>query len=598
MKPGSCAAVGGRQNPSVRFRSLPLRSESLALLGTILLLAGCARDSALPEVPARPDLSAFPAGLTRAVDAAEAALRASPSDRALWLQLGRLHHANGFTAPARGCYLAAANDPALAARACYYLAQLAQTDGDPAGQRHWLEETLRHDPAYAPAHRLLAATALKSGDTATASAEFEAALKLVPDDAVALLGLARLRLQEGNTAAAATMLENLIAKHPRSSAGPALLAQVVAKQGDEARAAVLRDQARLRKDPPPSDPWMDEMMALSYDVQRVGMRFEDFVKSGMTDEASRMLRQLESIDPDNWIVCEMRALAAQQQGRGADAVREYERALASGGNAAKIYPALVVSLLAEKRYADAEKTARAALQAIGDTAELLVALAEARRLQGDASEARTLLQRALIVAPEDVPANFALARLAWEAGHRDAAVPYLETIRAASASEVSSRALLGQYHLEGNNPAAALAALTEAYASEPANTAVGDMLALAHLRTGNRIAQAGRLADALPHYAAARAVRPAMAEVHANEVQVLMQQRDFPAAEAAMLRLVALRPDNAAVFVSLGDIQNSAGRPAAARESWQRARELAGDEGDPKLLAALRERLRNDDATP
>jgi tetratricopeptide (TPR) repeat protein len=152
------------------------------------------------------------------------------------------------------------------------------------------------------------------------------------------------------------------------------------------------------------------------------------------------------------------------------------------------------------------------------------------------------------------------------------------------------RALLGQYYLERNQPQLAEGPLKEAVATEPGDVPLRELLALTHLRLGNQAAGDGRFPEALRHYDAAVAEKPDLAEAHANKVQVCIHQRDFAGAEAAMMRLVALRPENAAVHASLGDIQLSAGKVTVARASWRRAIGLLGDPSNP-LHAALEARL-------
>ena len=152
------------------------------------------------------------------------------------------------------------------------------------------------------------------------------------------------------------------------------------------------------------------------------------------------------------------------------------------------------------------------------------------------------------------------------------------------------RVLLAQYHLERNEPQAAEPPLREAIQLDPDNPEANDLLAMTHLRIGNQEARVGRMREALQNYDLAIAARPALAEAYANKIQVCLQLQDYALAEEAMLRLAALRPANAAIYVSLGDIQNSAGKGAAARASWRRAMELLGDKDD-ELRQALLARL-------
>ncbi|HEX9786126.1 MAG TPA: tetratricopeptide repeat protein [Opitutaceae bacterium] len=561
--------------------------------GTVAGWAGCSRSEPDAGSPPRPELSRAPGALTIAIKQAEAAIKEKPGDAGARLKLGQLYQANGFPAEAGLCFRYLTPDETVGARACYYLVREMELRGDLAGESHWLEETLRRDPGYLPARLLLAEARFKSGNPEEAVLEYEEALKGDPENAEALVGLARERLRVGDDAGAVEILEKLTGYHPTFSTGFALLAQVADRTGDAARAASVRVKARICKDPPRSDLWIDELMQYCFDVQQLAMRFEDYVKAGREKEGLLYLQQLEAVDDEHPLVCQMRALAAAQKGLFAEAVHEYERALVAGGDPARIYPALVVSLAGAKRYADAISRGRTGLQIAPHTPALFVALADVHLAQDDRSEAERLLNLAIAEAPENVEANRALSRLYWERGDREKAAACLRIIQHASPSDVPSRALLGQYYLENEDPAKAVVPLAEAYAFEPDNESLADMLALARMRCGNREAQAGRLTEAVSSYDAALAVRPELAEAWANKVQILMHLGQLGPAEEAMRHLVALRPENPTTYISLGDIQRSAGKSAAARESWLKAAQLIGQGGGEELRAAISARLQS-----
>ncbi|HEX2100165.1 MAG TPA: tetratricopeptide repeat protein, partial [Candidatus Synoicihabitans sp.] len=324
-----------------------------------------------------------------------------------------------------------------------------------------------------------------------------------------------------------------------------------------ARAEVLRSRAQVRKDPPISDPWLDEIMERCFDEQQLALRFEDFAKSGLQDQALATLRRLEIIAPDHRLVHQMRGLAAAQQGRDDEALREYETALAHGAR----------------------------------NPELLMAVAFARLKQGDATTACQRLEEALQLAPEHPAANATLARVHWEAGRRSAAVPYLETVRRVVPDDLVVRAMLGEYRLEESRPAEAVAALTEAHALDPENEAVGELLALAHVRVGNSLAREREFDAALAAYDRAIAVRAGSLEAHANKVQILVRLQRSDEAVHALEAWLASQPAEPAAWLMLGDVQRASGQSEQSLESWSRAQQLLASRPDSRVEQALRERL-------
>ena len=568
------------------LRGLLVLSVGLAALGS-----GCSRTATKPALPGRPDLSAFPPALASAVTEAEAAVRGTPAGTVAWLQLGRLYHANGFFPEARQCFGAALAEPGPAAMANYYLADAARAASDLGEEVRCLRETLRLDSTYVPARLRLAEALYKSGEPEAAIEAFQAVLERDPGNARARLGLARERISRGDSAGATEILEKLATDHPEFCSTYALLAQLLEKRGETGRIALFRDKARARKDPPPPDPWMAELMRSCFDVLRLSIAFEDDVKAGNEADALTDLRRLETVAPNHWLVCRIRGLALAQQGRLADAVQEYERAAAAGGDATKLYPVWVATLVALNRLPEAEEKARAGLRLVPRTPELLVALGELRWKQHDQTEALRVLTDALAIDPQSVRANRVLSQIAWENGDRDKAVTYLKVIEQSALSDIPTRALLGQYHLEKGEPAEAIAPLAAAAAIDPKNAAVAEMLALAHLRNGNRLARDGAVTEALDSYDAAIAVQPALAEAYANKAQVLLRTHESARAEPAIRSLLALQPDNPAAYLLLGDVQAAGGDAIEARQSWRKAAELLGPGGEPRLRAALDARL-------
>lgn len=572
-----------------RCRWQPLRA--LLLCGLFFTATGCDPKASAPTLPTRPDLRSFPVSLASAVTEAEAQVGVSAEGARARLQLGQIYQANGFPVEARHCYLPLVADSEEGAKACYYLGILALAADDLEEGRKWLAESLRLAPGHVPAQLRLADACYKSGLVDEAAALHAAVLRQESDNIYAHLATARERLRLGDVAGATRLLRDLTTAHPEFGAGCALFAQVLDRAGDRTGAAAMRERALTRKDPPAPDPWSDEMMKQCYDVQRLAMLFEDYAKAGRVDESLNWLQRLEAVDPNHWLVCQIRAFAFSAKGRLGDAVREYERALAAGGDARRLYPALVGTLTEMQRYAEAEAKAQAGMVAAPGTPALLVAVAQLRRAQGNSVEAERLLSEALAIEPRSASANRSLALIWWDRGEKQKALPLLRVVRETAPSDFVTRGMVGEYLLEQENPAEAVGLLQEAMALAPGNDGIADLLALALLRTGNLSARSGNFAEAVAAYDRAIVVRPGHREALTNKARLCLRLGQFAQAEDALQRLSVQQPDSPSVLMALGDAQHAGDHDERARASWTRALQLAQGAENHNLRNALSTRL-------
>lgn len=517
------------------FSRVPVARLTLAW---VALAAGCSKS---PELPRRPDLTGRPPALAVAIAEAERTAGNSPAAR---LDLGRVYHANGFVDAAQACYHPLTSHPNLGAQTLYYLADLALNAGDASRAATILQDVIAKVPDYLPAQVRLAELHYKNGDTARATALYDAVLQRDPAHAEALLAQARERLRVGDAPGATARLERLLAHHPAHSAASAILAQLAEQRGEEHRAAVLRHRARARKDPPRADPWLDQVALQSCDAPQVAMRLEDTIKAGRIDDAMTWLKRLEALEPNHPLVCEVRGLSLMQQGRPADAAREYERALASGVDPARMYPALVTALVAQQRFDEAEAKARAGLTASPRAPALLVALAQLEQRKGNLATATRLFDDALALEPRHAAANRARALIWWQQGQPEKAIPLLGIVLESDPSDVPTAGMLGQYFLEQGRPADALRVLEPAHATEAGNVNIADLLGLALLRVGNDHARAQRFDQALALYDRALSIRPKLIEAHVNKAQVCLHLERTQAAEEALRELARLEPAN------------------------------------------------------
>lgn len=504
---------------------------------------------------------ALPAAFQRALQTARAQSAASPRDAEPLRTLARLCHANGLHDEALATYDRLARLPGgLNARDRYYRADLRLSQNDLAAAEGELREVLRAEPNYVPARLTLASAAFKSGRTAEAETEFAAILRIEPNHVQATAGLARIDLQRGHDDAAVSRLEQLLAAHPEATSGAALLAQVLERRGETARAAALNQWSQQKPEPIPPDPWLSALWADSHDVQRLGLKFEEFFRTGQIAETIPLLRRIEELDTTSPLPEMLKGWSEAQASRHAAAVQHYRAALAKGLDAERLAPHLVRSLLAA-----ADLSAAAALMSglharQPESVPIAAAYAEVAVRMKDERLARTLLSRVLEKEPYLYAPNMSLAQILWTAGERDAAAECLRRVALIFVRDVPSRALLGEYYLEKGDPVSAVGPLEQA-----AQVLEGDT-------------------------PARRGVRALLVTAYAGQAGAWVEQKRLRAAAETLQKLAALDPENPTVYLSLGDVLFQDGHPDQARREWGKARRLVPAR-DAQLQAALDDRL-------
>jgi predicted Zn-dependent protease len=333
---------------------------------TVLWVAVCAaalglasvyplvRLSRRPRLPAPAVYGNLPAQFNRALQGARARADSEGRDAASVRDLAHIYQANRLFLEAQACFgvIAAAPD-GLTAPDHYCLAAIALDESDLAKAQAELRATLLAEPGYVPARLALADALFKGGLADEAEKEYAAVLAKEPDQPQASFGMARVELQKGDDDGALARLRSLIARHPESASASALLAQILDRRGDADGAAAMRQLSRQTHEPVPPDPWMKFMLVDCYDLQRLGIAFEEYRLSGQMDEALPLLDRLEELDPGGWIPPMLHGWSQKEAGHYPEAVQEYRTALKRGGDPERICPLLVAALLTEGKAEDA-----------------------------------------------------------------------------------------------------------------------------------------------------------------------------------------------------------------------------------------------------
>lgn len=510
-------------------------------------------------------------------------------------KLAYLYQANRLYHEARACYtLLASRPPGLTAHDHYYLADLAQNESDLAVAQTELRAVLRLTPDYIPARLALADTLFKSGRADEAAKEYAAVLAVEANHPQASVGLARVELQRGEDDTAVTRLEELMAGHPESTSGAALFSKILERRGETDRAIALAQASQQKPEPIPADPWMTELLADLYDVQLLGLRFEDYFKTRQLDQAFPLLKRIEELDPASAVPQLLRGWAEAQMRHDQEAVAQYRLALTKGGDPEKICPYLVQSLLTLGQVSEAAKLMEEYSAKLPDSVPLATAYADVALQLGDEKLSRQLLGKVLAKEPYLQPQNMSLAKILWTAGERDAAALCLQRIANVSPTDLPSRALLGEYYLGKSDPVAALKPLEQALKLAAVRTSAREslrgLLGMAYYQAGLSAASGGRTDDAIGYFDQATSLDSSDPKGYAGKATVFVQLKQFRPAAEALTRLTVLQPENPTIFLSLGDVVYQAGDTASAQRHWQKARQLVAA-GDNELRNALDQRL-------
>ncbi len=582
------------------FRDLISRKKTLwfvaggALMAAAVLGALALRRRA-PRLPVQESYAAQPALFNAALQAARARVTGGGFEPEDVRELAHLYEANRLNDEARACYEILRAGRSLTAGDHYCLADIAAYEGDLARAEAELREVLAAEPGYIPAHLALGEVLFKSGRPDAAAAEYRAILAIVPGQPQAMFGTARVELLANDDDAAVATLDALMAAHPEMTSGAGLLAQVLDRKGDAARAALMRRRSRQKPEPVPEDPWLDALLADSYDLQRLSLKFEEYFASGQVPLAVPLLKRVEDLDPKSPIPQLLRGWTQARDHDDAGAVKEYRLALEKGADPEKICPYVVQSLLAVGNVRDAAALMGEFYAKKPDSIPILLAYSEVAVKEGDKPLARSLLEKVVAKEPLLASANMSLASLLWETGDRDGAAACLERAIQVSAGDVASRALLAQYHLGRKDPVSAVPLLEQALALKKGDAAVTEnlthMLLTAYILGGGAEEEKGRLDEAVAqYYDKAILLAPDNPVAYARKASACAQLGQFAGAAGALERLAALQPANPTVFLSLGDVLYKGGSKDLARENWQKALALAGA-GSTDLRSAIGQRL-------
>jgi tetratricopeptide (TPR) repeat protein len=369
----------------------------------------------LPDLPPAPQLSA---ALAEALATADRTLREALADEPDAAgpaagRLGQLYQANNFVDRATRCYQLAITRDAAEPRWPYLLASLHRSRGDSRLEIELLQRAVDLAPDYAPAWLRLGDARFTEGLPEQARAGYERRLALVDGDPYAHLGLARLALDADAWEAA---------EHHLTLAGVGdgfetvyrLLASVHEHFGRETqRRAALARADRSRPFAPAPDPWVDELMDQSFDVDALLLRVSRWSEAGRTVLAQRAFERARQLEPEN---PEVYVLVGRYAPDVRQARQAFETAVSLAPDHAVAHVGLGEMLLREDRPAEAEVVLRRAIELDPDQAAGHKNLGLAAAAAGRFDEAVRHVRRSMTLSPNTVSFHYSLASILRQAG--------------------------------------------------------------------------------------------------------------------------------------------------------------------------------------
>ena len=389
-------------------RRFPPIATGLALIGVVLMMAGCATAARPPDDPAvAPDPEAEPTvesplTIPEVYDAISVSVQAGdpetaiaafrqaelddPDDPATLVLLANLYLIAGLVGEAEGLVDDVLADDPDNRDALYLLSLLRSVQGRTADQRALLERVVADHPDFARAHASLGELQLQSRDLRAAETSFRAALASDPRDLVGLIGLGNVYLRQSRHAEAEAELTAAIDVAPDFSFA----------YSDRARARALQyklDSAEA-----------DLTIALELDpdfywhlIDRGRVRMETRRFRAAIEDFTRAIE----IDPDQFLAYALRAQALDAEEQYDAAISDFETALAMRRDYEPAFVPVATLYYMFDRHADAARYYRMAFDRHPRRFDFALMAALAMKSDGRNPDAVRYLQDILGRVPRD-----------------------------------------------------------------------------------------------------------------------------------------------------------------------------------------------------
>ena len=258
---------------------------------------------------------------------------------------------------------------------------------------------------------------------------------------------------------------------------------------------------------------------------------------------------------------------------------------------AKFYVHLGRAYRLTNQPAEAVRVLREGLARIGDAFELHDALGQALVELGDVDAAIDAHRAAVARQPQDPAAHHHLALALIAAHRLEEAVAELHHAHALNPSYPPTLALLGQIEMDSGRWQQAVRYLQPLYAAQPDLPEARTKMVYARLRAGVEAEQEQGLSAAERHYHAGLAIEPAHPELLGRLGLVLLRQRRPVEAIDPLERFHRVQSGGGPSALLLGQAYAAAGRLDEARRTLQAGADLADRSGDATTAQRCRELL-------
>jgi putative PEP-CTERM system TPR-repeat lipoprotein len=448
-----------------------------------------------------------------------------------------------------------AGGPALASYlpAQFLSAAIDYAQGEVEQAIAMLESYLVSVPQNTQARKLLAAAYLRKGDPEKATSLLEALRRNDPDDAQVMTLLGNAYVRTGRFAEASDLYQQAVERNPGAAALRMQLALSQVAGGDlEAAAGELSTVIDL-------DPDQSQAQVL---LVLVKLREQKF------DEALTALEALQTRNPDNPLVDNLRGAARLGKGDAAGARESFEAALAKR---ADFVPALLN--LAQLDLRDGKTDAAKArfesvLVADPKRQEARVSLAQMAAAAGDLAAAEAMLREGVEADRAKAGPRLALADFLAQRGMLEKAITVLREAELEFPDEPAIQRGIGVALRAQGDLAGAIQTFRRLVDMTPGS--VSSLFQLAQAQ-----ADAGQSADAAVTLERARQIDPQDVDLRVLTAEVAVANNRLDEAMAIATALRDQYPDRAIGYLVLGGVQASQGwfREAAAQYTEALARE-------------------------
>ncbi len=372
--------------------------------------------------------------------------------------------------------------------------------GDAEGALAALDQGIRSWPNNAAARYLAGVAARAAGDVERAISELRESVRVDKNGSDAALVLAELYFERGDHAKALSFANNYLSNRPQSSKQPALRLAVRALTAQGRFSQAHRSIELLREAGFERAALVEEAALLQRE------------QGGVATVQRIRKEQLDLSDPENEELLRVLADGLLALGRGDEALREVDAAIARSPGAASLYGIRGTLLARTQRAAEATAAFRRAAELDPKSATALGGLATMLVTSGDVAQAIRLYDQAAALDPGHPNYAYSAAQLTLSSGDSAAAEQRLRSIVKRHAGHSGARNDLAWLLAEkGQELDLALALAQEANQLDPSPN-VQDTLGWVHLKRGETAKAVAVLEAAAKQLPESSSIRQHLAE--------------------------------------------------------------------------------------